>query len=376
MSEPFKVALVGPSGVGKTTLVTAILSETEDLLSNTKVTVVTEEKTASRVRAQKKELYSAIAAGEFNAEALRNTQEMSVYDLMLQADGEFGLEVPFSVLDYPGGWLDPELRTEMARRLWPLCEAYIRESVMLLLPIDSALLMEAVNKAQLAAVPDLLGIVDVETVAVKWARARASHPDEPAVVVLAPLKCEKYFEDNGGSGHEADDLERRVAEIYGEVLRKIRKQTPGRDVRVVYAPIDTYGCVQLMEHEWKLDTGDRLEFRGSYRFRGRPPKISVKAAGTVMQELCRCIVSAEAGRARREMSDYSEKRSGLLERKAEEKGFWGTIGYYMGGEAWQNRQGRKLSEREILAATAEQAQLEEAVRKLASTDLDLRVRIW
>ncbi|TMR07009.1 hypothetical protein ETD83_02395 [Actinomadura soli] len=379
MSEPFKAAVVGPSRVGKTTLLTAILADTAELLAGTPVSVALDEATASRVRRQKGHLRSAIEAGEFDAAALGGTQAMSVYEIKLQADGDVGLEIPFRILDYPGGWLDPDMRARSpeAGKEWPSCEAHIKDSIMLLLPIDAAVLMEASTPAQRAAVPELLGLVDVEAVAERWAKIRNQHPAEPAVLLLAPLKCEKYFSDNGGAGQEAGRLRKLVREKYKEVLRIVAAECKDRMVHVVYAPIDTYGCVELMEAEWlRLGSGG-LDFRGHYRFRGRPPTISVKAAGTIMQELCRAILDTEIGRTTESIDASLSAYTRLLERKAAPKGgFLNTLSYYLGNEVWENRAGRQRTQQEIARAQRQREQLREAVEKLVASPSDDRVEVW
>lgn len=382
MSEPFKAAVVGPSRVGKTTLLTAILADTADLLAGTPVSVGLDEATANRVRRQRAQLRRAIGAGEFDAAALGGTQSTSSYEIRLQADGDVGLEIPFHILDYPGGWLDPDARAQSAeaREGWPRCEAHMRDSIMLLMPIDAAVLMEASTPAQRGAALDLLGLVDVEAVARRWAKTRNQRPTEPAVLLLAPLKCEKYFADNGGSGHEAGRLRKEVLEKYREVLAIVAAECRDRLVRVVYAPIDTYGCVELMEAEW-LDVGGpgdpgRLDFRGHYRFRGRPPVISVRAAAAVMQELCRAILDSQIGRTTGDIDEQLAAYTRLLERKAETKGFWGALGYYLGGEAWDNRTGRQRTQQEIAEGQRQREQLREAVQKLVAAPADDRVEVW
>lgn len=384
MSEPVKVAVAGPARVGKTTLLTAVLSDTEDMLATTPVSVIPKERTAARIRQQKRDLRRAIEAEEFNAAALGGTQSMSEYDITLRPDGDFGVEIPFRILDYPGMWLNPDRRAESteAVRNWPRFEEHIKNSIMLLLPIDAAVLMEAVTPAQKSAVTDLLGLVDVEAIARQWAKARGQRPDEPAVVVLAPIKCEKYFSDNGYPGNGDSRLRAQVAEKYHEALRIIREETAGRELRTVYVPIDTYGCVHLMEVEWPdlgADGPGHLEFVGRYRFRGRPPKIKVKGAGTVMQELCRCIVSREVRAEQGHMDERHRDYNLLLGRKAQDKGFWGTVLYYVGGEAWDNRTGRYESIRELEKHRQQRDQLVGALQKIVSAELEPkpeRLELW
>jgi GTPase SAR1 family protein len=381
MSEPFKVAVAGPSRVGKTTLVTAILEDTRDMLSTTPVSVVAAEKTAILVRKQRMELRRAIAAGVFDAAALGGTQVMSRYDLLLQADGDLGIEVPFTILDYPGRWLNPENRTDIdTQQQWAACEEHIKHSIMLLLPIDAAVLMEAESPRQRAAVPDLLGIEDVEGIAENWAKSRLRAPDEPAVVILAPLKCEKYFDDNPGPGvsKEAERLSQEVAKIYHTVLQRIRRVTQGRDLRIVYAPIDTYGCIQLMEADWteNKDEPGQLQFTGRYRFRGNPPQIKVKGAATVMQELCKCIMEGEKRRTQTGMAGKQSQYRALIARREEDKGFFGSLRFLLGGEARRNKEGLRLTGRQIHDAERQLGQLEDAMDKLATMERDSRVQDW
>src|SRR5215469_2194611 len=173
MSEPFMVAVAGPARVGKTTLLTAVLSDTEKMLEGKPVSILPEEKTESRIRQQRIELRRAIEAEVFDAAALGGTQNMSVYDVRLQVEGDLAVEVPFRILDYPGRWLNPEERKKStdAQLHWSQCEEHIRNSIMLLLPIDAAVLMEAITPSQKSAVTDLLGLVDVEAIARRWAKA-------------------------------------------------------------------------------------------------------------------------------------------------------------------------------------------------------------
>jgi GTPase SAR1 family protein len=214
MSTSFKVAMVGPSSVGKTTLLTAILAETQDMLAGTPVTISKEEPTEARVGRNRRELRRAIEAGEFDAGALGSTQSMFLYEVALEPTGDDSMRIPFSVLDYPGRWFNAEARAAVpeAKATWPTCIEHICTSIMLLVPIDSAVLMEAVTPKQKGAVADLLGFEDVEAVAREWAKARNKVTDEPAVLVLAPLKCEKYFDDNGGDGRDAGRLRAKVRE--------------------------------------------------------------------------------------------------------------------------------------------------------------------
>ncbi|WP_146225798.1 hypothetical protein ACQ9ZG_02460 [Streptomyces araujoniae] len=383
MTLSFKASMVGPSRVGKTTLLTAILAETETMLSGSGIALALDEATEMRIRRNRRDLRRAIEAREFDAASLGGSQSMFLYEVELKAAGDTLPGIPFSLLDYPGAWLDPAERAERpeAKRKWPECEAHIAESLMLLVPVEAAVLMEAVTPAQRGAVADLLGFEDVEAMARKWARARnlPEHRDEPAVLVLAPLKCEKYFDDNGGKGREAARLRNLVREKYRSMIEVVQEETPGRTVRVVYAPVDTYGCVDLMEGEWVPtddEGGPALDFQGHYRFRELPPRIRVKAAGTVMRELCRCVVSGQDRAEQQRAADARTTYNEALERKAERKGFWGAVEFYLSGESRANRNTLLASRRSLADAEARAKRLAEALRRIAATPADPRVEEW
>jgi hypothetical protein len=231
-------------------------------------------------------------------------------------------------------------------------------------------------------VGELLALVDVEEVGRIWAKGRVSDDDrrrEPAVVVLAPLKCEKYFGDNGGHGHDEARLREKVKERYRNLLDIVAAETRNRStpVRVVYAPVDTYGCVELMEARWhNVSTHGHPDFTAHYRFRGRPPRISVRAAGTVMQELARAVLAgqemAEAARQQTVQSSYDR----YVARKAASKGFVGTIEYYLSGESRTVNQGIGVTASELARVSLRRGQLTDATKKLVAAPYDPRVEIW
>ncbi|MCZ7460429.1 hypothetical protein [Streptomyces sp. WMMC940] len=384
MTLSFKASMVGPSRVGKTTLLTAILAETETMLAGSGISLIMDEATEMRVRKNRKDLRRAIEAREFDAASLGGSQSMALYDVGLQAVGDDSAGIPFSILDYPGGWLDPSMRARapQAKENWAACEAHITESLMLLVPVEAAVLMEAVTPAQRRAAADLLGFEDVQAMARKWARARnlPEHRDEPAVLVLAPLKCEKYFDDNGGKGREGARLRQLVREKYKTIVRVVQEETKNRSVRVIYAPIDTYGCVDLMEGEWiemrDADGDPTLDFRGHYRFREIPPEVRPKAAGTVMQELCRCVVSGQETMERRRAAAAMATYQAALERQSEPKGFWGALDYYVFGEALENRNTRLGSQQVMTETARRQEQLKAVLERIAREPADERVEEW
>ncbi|MEV4412749.1 hypothetical protein [Catellatospora sp. NPDC049609] len=381
MSSPtFKVAVVGPSRVGKTTMLNAILADTNKLLGGTSVEVALDEQTGARVRRQEGELRRAIEQREFNAAALRGTDGIVDYRVTLQSASDPAIQVPFHILDYPGRWLNPLQRPQGIAR-WNECEAHIKNSMMLLVPIDSAVLMES-SSAQRAARYELLGVLDVETMVRAWARARnlEEHRLEPAVLVLAPLKCEKYFNDNGGNRNDGAKLRERVREVYQTMFEVLREEAQHRKIKIMYVPIDTYGCVELIDAQWiKAEDQDGVpmtDFSAHYRFRGHPPKRSVKAAGVVVQELCRCLMEGQATLEKAQQRLARARVNDLVARDNEAKGFWGTIGYHLGGERSENRLERVRTGQDIQTRERRVAALQADLQRMAELPNDPRAEEW
>lgn len=80
----FKIGLLGPTRVGKTSLVTALLAESSNLLAGSGVEMRTVgHETERRLTRNLTELEADIHAGEFSAVSLRGTVEPFEFQLKL-----------------------------------------------------------------------------------------------------------------------------------------------------------------------------------------------------------------------------------------------------------------------------------------------------
>ena len=379
MTDPFKVSMVGPTAVGKTTLVSAILDQTQSLLRGTPVEVAADEETEHKLATHRKQLAMALAAQEFEPHSLGSTQTTTEYTLELRSIDMAELSVPFSVLDFPGGWLDPLERagSPQAKTDWPRCENHIRQSIMLVVPVDAAVLMETTTGKERAARVARLGLTEVHQVVKQWARLRNQAPDEPAVLVLAPLKCEKYFSDNGRrTGYSGVELAKEVRTVYADVLAAVRDEATKRAIRVVYSPIDTYGCVELSEAFWEPAADGILTLRATYRFRGDPPRPSIRAAATVVQELCQAIISARREQEAAAQAATTTAVAELTSRRAQRKGLIGTLAYHLSGEAGRVTREIESGTAELIEIETRHEQLAAAMESLATRARDARVEVW
>lgn len=295
----FKVAIVGPRRVGKTSLITALLSESQKLLAGTPVSIAPVGTTEARIAQHKNDLRGSLLAGEFHPGALGGTQAPFTFTLAMTANKT---SIVWAILDYPGGWLDARTRGSENDAEWDRCKTWIADSSVLLLPIDASVLMEATLKREKITAQHLLQIGQTEELAREWAKGRAV-ARQPGLVILAPVKCESYFNDNGGLRDDSNQLYGRIVQAYKPVIDAVRQEMAGTTgLSIQYHPVDTFGCVELEAAEWQppggaaADTGPLL-FSATYIV--RPPGQPVpKGAGGILMAICRQIVEAQTGKGR------------------------------------------------------------------------------
>jgi hypothetical protein len=285
----FKIGILGPTRVGKTSLIAAVLQNSKELLSGTQVSMTPfDGKTEKRLSQHYKELEGSIHAGEFHSGAVSGTEESFTYELHLDPclDGAAGIR--FSLLDYPGGWIDASRRPAGREDEWKRCKQWIKDSSVLLIPIESAVMMENSNSTHRQVVPTILNAHDVASVARDWAKARATHPQDPALLIFCPVKCESYFSDNYGRIDRSKELFLRFEKYYHEVLEAAKNETS--NLQVLYAPVDTIGCCEITDTKWHTMESEP-SFSATYRVR-QPKKQAIKGAEAVLVSLCRLMVDA------------------------------------------------------------------------------------
>lgn len=294
----FKVAIVGPRRVGKTSLITALLSESQKLLAGTPVSIASVGTTEARIAQHRNDLRGALLAGEFHPGALGGTQDPFTFTLAMtvQKTG-----IVWAILDYPGGWLDARTRGSENDGEWERCRRWIADSSVLLLPVDASVLMEATLRREKITAQNLLQIGQTEELAREWAKGRAVSR-QPGLVILAPVKCESYFNDNGGLVDNKEELYRRVVQTYKPVIDAIRQEMSGMmGLSIQYHPVDTFGCVELQSAEWRPVDGapesSPLTFSATYIVRP-PGEPTPRGAGGILIAICRQIVEAQTGRSR------------------------------------------------------------------------------
>ena len=372
--DAFRCSLVGPSRVGKTSLITAILDDAERAMAGLPASIIPADgPTRGRVQRTRANMDGAIAAGEFDSERLSQTTEPQIFNICLDADpGRSDARYNFSILDYPGEWLgSPETVGIAHQPVWEKCQQFMAESTVLLVPIDAAILMESVGPEQ-RRISHILGLPAVREVVVRWAkeRNRAEHDGEPAVLLLCPLKCESYFNDNGGSFDKSELLYDQVQAHYGDIVDMARAEI-AHGLQVLYAPIDTYGCVEFVKAEW-IDGGDDTKsFRGHYRLRP-PKKINPKGAASVVQIFCQLLVKGQRAFEEDELSAERSRARAHQRELNRDRGFFSRIYFSWSGQKANVEAAKSAAEGAAARLENRIDDLNDTLKELSDRELDSR----
>jgi hypothetical protein len=211
-----------------------------------------------------------------------------------------------------------------------------------------------------------------------WLKRRNERPDEPALLLLCPVKCESYFADNGGRRDLSATLFQWISKVYQHVIEAVPNEAREvRGIRTVYAPVDTIGCVEIVRAEWLPDPDDRgaLSFHAHYGV--RPPGVqSIKGTEDVMVALCRQLVGARHKVEQRAAEEAHGEAAAAQSFAERDEGFFRNIWFLISGER-QLRQDAARSRAEEAVQAAERVRaLTAIVDDLANRPHSDRVHQW
>lgn len=341
----YKIGLVAPSRVGKTTLVSALLAEGQTMLASTTVGMrAADTTTANRIAYTEGIVRGALRRAVFEPQRVPSTTDPSYFNLRLEPRGA---ETPilFRVLDYPGAWLEHG-GGERNQDAWAECEAFLSDCTVLIVPVDSVLLMEA-GTDHSTVLPSQLAIVHIEQLVRKWAKERRYRMGEPALLVLCPVKCESYLSDNGGLIDAAAELQHRCLTEFGGVIQAIREEADHTMLR--YLPIDTFGCVELASCRWVADEGALGGYKCHPRFLVRPPgTVRRKGLDDLVMLLCRQLVAAARMQSERVADHHRVVAESARAYAALREGFFRDL--------WLTASGQRQARRRTAAASEDMYQ--------------------
>ena len=247
----FKIGMVAPSGSGKTSLISSVCSEVQDRLASEPSLEFWPEGTATQRAMQRAnaEFNTAINNPNnlFQVPKLQPTSSISEY--------QFAVTLPttkqtigFSVLDYPGHLLGT---SEFSSKVTP----HLLESAALFVPISADILMywgqtnglTGTYNTQCNAAANMLLDCDNVILAIKNWIAEKRKVEASAQLFFVPIKCEKYFDDNGGRVDSHQKLYEAILERYIKPLEMTKNEEQLIQTNIFF--VDTYGVVELRNIE-------------------------------------------------------------------------------------------------------------------------------
>lgn len=341
----FKIGIIGPSRVGKTSLLTSVLEASQKLLEGKPVSMkLGDAPTRNRIQRYREERNGFLFAGEFNPGGLGGTQEKFIFQLNLESGAA---KISLEFMDYPGGWIDPLTRTDENEKRWhEECVPWLEQSHVLLIPVDAAVIMEAKANRHKQNVPRLLKLVEVEDITREWAKNRVHNADnEHATIMFLPVKCESYFADNYGLVDKSEQLYTNVQYYYHKAIEAARGEFQKKSnlLSILYSPIDTYGCVEIIDVHWEEREAANLDFEAIYRLRD-PKTISPKGADSILVTLCKLFLEISEDRQKEITNTAQNKANSTKEWAERDEGFFRNLGLWASG---------KRKERKIQAKHAE-----------------------
>ena len=240
------VCMLGPSGVGKTSMITAIFMDAKNkLISHPSKIKIFPESDETRERIEK-----AIAQFEHTLRLDSNEIGLIAGNATL-SEYKFRFHIPDSpqpvdvkILDYPGGWLGTDD--------FQLIEKHVQDSLATLVPIPADVLLEWYRNFkknpnnEISKFAETVLCPNKVCAAIKnWIESRQERTQK-SLLMFVPIRCEHCFSDNGGDGDQGVDLQNAVKEMYLS-----RLDIPNETVQTEIRAIDTYGVVELQQVTWK-----------------------------------------------------------------------------------------------------------------------------
>lgn len=226
MSQEIKITMLGATGVGKTSLLTAMYDQFENTIGQTNLQLIPDLKSNAILQEKLGELKSLV--DEFEATGGIQQTRRGVHSFIFDLGKKGGKpSIRLNFQDYYGDYLNANAPISDQETVQNL----INESVIILITIDAPALMEAKGQYN-----DLIN----KPLQIKNILAKAFQElKEPRLVILVPIKCETYLQ----NAKSTQELLRRVKDEYANLLGFLSSERLLPWVVTVVTPVQTVGKV-------------------------------------------------------------------------------------------------------------------------------------
>lgn len=249
--QELQITMLGPTGVGKTTLLTAIYEQFETNIGLTDLQLTPDDDSAAILQDRLIELKSLLDVFEAKGrhgiqgtEAIAGPESLRSFTFGLGKKGTApSLQLRFC--DYPGGYHETKATAAEKKFLTEL----VRDSAVVLIAIDTPALMERNGKYhekinRPSQIKDLF-------------KKAYQDLESPRMVIFAPVKCEKYLKNDKST----KELLAKVRQGYDLLLQMFNSEQISPWVVNVVTPIQTVGSVHFSRLEADEYNNPRFYFR-------------------------------------------------------------------------------------------------------------------
>ena len=376
------VAMLAPSRAGKSTLICAMKKEFQaHIPEGTRFTSCADDNiweywkkitgkdpnqpatsTIAHMKTIEGQYKRTLACPGFRFRALgMGTRESTLLSFAIN-DQKSGITMPFRILDYPGGAVDPDRADDHTKVL----DGYAQNSFALIVPVFSLALVERskldmkFEKGEICqseylkqnqALSDLLQVDSVVPQIARWCWARA-RAGRHGVLIFAPVKCEAYFNDKADKG-DLGVLNEMTRKLYfGDLcnwLSSHNQELQGEISRLIsvwYSPVQTYGTTVIEGGKFEWGSIATAEDKTEETFIDTYQKVDAKSkdpvpmgAGWIIHHIIQ---------KRNELLSNMEKEAGLeLQQMLDDQGWLRRL--------WGGITGRNERDRERIAYLREHA---------------------
>jgi len=251
---PMKVCMMGPRAVGKTSILTAIFSDTQENLGLATNLLLRAEGDTLAELTDKKHQLNAIFANQEQitdkpAAGLAATSSVNTFDFAFGLKGKEP-RIDLEIKDFPGEYV-LDRPNEVIN--------FINDSTAVFIAIDTPHLME--NDMIFCELKNRPSVIT------DFFKKQSLTGEK--LVLLVPLKCERYFFEN-----RMDEVLAKVEAVYSELIALLKKSDM---VSCAVTPILTLGDVEFSQFKKTLLGKVALTDNGYpeetiYRFRGDNPR--------------------------------------------------------------------------------------------------------
>lgn len=253
--QTIEITMVAASRVGKTSLLAAMYEHIKPAFDQTDCYIEPIDQTIQELHERKTELCQMFEANqpeEFGSGGIYPTINRREYRFRVGRKGKSpDLEIVF--VDIPGGYYtasDPQKREEI--------DAQIRRSFATLIPIDTAALFEGNGFVHQKVNQPVHIRAMYERVFKNFNRK------EQKLVIVTPIKCEKYIQQPGGLQLICDKLLEQ--QEYRSLLSLVKSKDLEQHIKVAVCPVQTVGGVHVARTELNAEKEPEhiLQRVGSY----------------------------------------------------------------------------------------------------------------